>query len=152
MNNRIHTDLLRYEEMVGLCDGSNPDDLEEACRDRAQYGNEYGSPTDERGRLVYSPARIVRFLIEVCGHSYNDALQSVIEDMRSWPTAPARAEPDAHHEASAIRSGSQSIIEALFDLKVVRLAHGEDSPAIDHNWLVTRTLMGMERRDITPVS
>src|SRR4051812_13683604 len=98
MNDRIHMDLMRYEEMVGLCDGSNPDDLDEARRDRAQYGKEYGSPTDDQGRPRYSPAKIVRFLVEVCGHSYNDALQAVIEDMRSWPTVPGRTEPDADHE------------------------------------------------------
>lgn len=152
MNDRIHMDLLRYEEMAGLCDGSKPDDLEEAHRDRVQYGKDYGSPTDDQGRPLYSPARIVRFLVEVCGHSYNDSLQAVVEDMRTWPTVPNRTAPDAHNEACAIRSGSQNIIEALFDLKVVRLAHGQSSGAIDHNWLVTRALMNMKGHRVHPAS
>lgn len=90
---------------------------------------------------MYSPARIVRFLVVVCGHSYNDALKAVIEDMRSWPTVTGRTAPDAQQEACAIRSGSQSIIEALFDLKAVRLAQEENGETIDRSWRVTRALM-----------
>jgi hypothetical protein len=144
MNDDIHRDLMRYEEMVGLCSGSNLDDPDEAARDFARYGKEYGAPGDAQGHPAYSPARIVRFLVEVCGHSYNDALAAVVEDMQGWPSAPRDDLPNPKDEAQAMRAANRNIIEDLFDLKVIRLSRDGDREGVGYAWDVTREVMAIE--------
>lgn len=144
MNDDIYRDLMRYEEMVGLCSGSNPDDPEQGKRDLAQYGKEYGAPADAEGYPQYSPAKIVRFLVEACGHSYNDALAAVVEDMQGWPSAPRDDLPEPKDEARAMRAANRNIIEDLFDLKVIRLSRDGDREGVGYAWDVTREVMAIE--------
>lgn len=144
MNDDIYRDLMRYEEMVGLCSGSNRDDPEQGKSDLAQYGKEYGAPADPEGYPQYSPAKIVRFLVEACGHSYNDALAAVVEDMQSWPSAPRDGLPRPKDEAQAMRAANRNIIEDLFDLKVARLARENDREGVNYAWDVTREVMALE--------
>jgi len=126
--------------MIGSCDYESPDHPDQAESDRAAYLAEYGMPINDKGQSLYSPAKVVRFMVEVCGISYNEALEAVVEDMRSWPSGCHNGDPDA-----AVRSivGSRpNIIEALFDLKVLRMVREDEPAAIEDNWMVTRRLMG----------
>ena len=144
MKDDIYPNLLRYQEMVGLCSGSNRDDPEEADRDFALYGKEYGTETDADGNPIYSPAKIVRFVVEICGHSYNDALAAVVEDMQDGPIAPRIPLPKPDEEARKMRTHNRNIIEDLFNLKVVRLAREGDASSVRFAWDVTREVMAME--------
>ncbi|MDE3767586.1 hypothetical protein [Sinorhizobium meliloti] len=148
MNDDIRVGILRYEAMVGLCDYENPDDAGQTARDRAQYGTEYAAPRGRNGAPCHSPAKVVRFLVEVCGFSYEDSLEAVIEDMRGWPSEPKSTVLDSQADAQDMMACYGNIIEALFDLKVVRMARKGDEAAQDFTWRVTRALTAM-RRDVT---
>lgn len=86
----------------------------------------------------------MRFLVEVCGHSYNDALAAVVEDMQSWPTAPRDDLPKPKDEARAMRAANRNIIGDLFDLKVTRLAREGDRKGVGFAWDVTREMMALD--------
>lgn len=145
MKEEIYRDLIRYEEMADLCSGGNPNVPDQCRRDRIRYGAEYLPRPDHRDMPMYSPAKIVRFLVEVCGHSYNDAVDAVVEDMRTVPSSLRRPLPRPDAEARMICGETHNIIEALFDLKVVRIARQGDEYAVGYARDVTRALMTLER-------
>lgn len=121
MNEDIRGSIARYEAMVGLCDFADLDDPEQAGKDRALYGTEYGAKLDPGGKPMWSSARVLRFLVEVCGYSYQQALDGLINDIRSWPLTQAPPIAPKEH-ARTLRAGGGDIIELLFNLKVSRLA------------------------------
>lgn len=121
MNDQVRSSIARYEAMVGLCDFIDPDDPEQAGKDRDRYGTEYGARRDPDGKPIWSSARVLRFLVEVCGYTYREALEGIIDDIRSWPIGQdAAIAPEEH--ARALRAEGGDIIELLFNLKVLQLA------------------------------
>jgi hypothetical protein len=92
------------------------------------------------GQNYVCNARIVRFLVEVCGHSYEEAVEALVEHIQNQPHG-YRAAPDVEADAKAIRAGAPNIIEALLSLKVDRLVSQGDTTATDYSWRVTRLLM-----------
>ncbi|WP_323130957.1 hypothetical protein [Sinorhizobium medicae] len=145
MKDEIRTGILRYEAMAGLCDYENPDDTGQTARDRTQYETEYAAPRLKDGSACHSPAKVVRFLVEVCGFSYEESLEAIVEDMRSWPSGPRSTALDPLADAQEMMACYGNIIEALFDLKVVRMAREGDEAAKDFSGRVTRALMGLGR-------
>lgn len=121
MNECVRGSIARYEAMVGLGDYVDPDDPDRAEKDRALYGAEYGAKRGPDGLTIFSSARVLRFLVEVCGYSYRQALEGIIDDIRSWPVTEAPAIAPEDH-ARALRADGGDIIELLFNLKVLRLA------------------------------
>ncbi len=142
MRDELLQSLWRYDAMTGLVDWSNEEDPGREDRDRAAFGQEYGLIRYPDGREYVCNGRIVRFLVEVCGHSYEESLEALVEHIQSQPHA-YRANPDVDADAKGIRAGAPNIIEALFSLKVDRLVSNGDTVAMDHSWRVTRTLMRM---------
>jgi hypothetical protein len=126
--------------MTGLVDWNNEEDPGREDRDRAAFGKEYGLVRYPDGQEYACNGRIVRFLVEVCGHSYNEAVEALVEHIQSQPHG-YRVAPDVEADAKAIRAGAHNIIEALFSLKVDRLVHEGDATATDYSWRVTRVLM-----------
>jgi len=121
MNEQVRSSIARYEAMVGLCDFIDPDDPEQVGKDRDRYGAEYGARRDPDGKSIWSSARVLRFLVEVCGYTYQEALEGIVNDIRSWPIGQdAAIAPEEH--ARALRAEGGDIIELLFNLKVLRLA------------------------------
>lgn len=114
-------DIMRYEAMARLCDYVNPSRPDEAEQDRAAYGAKYVPEWTKDGRGVLSSTYVIRFLVEVCGYSYEDALAGVIEDMRTWPCGEWPDITPEQHARKLIEDGGD-IIEVLFNLKVCRLA------------------------------
>lgn len=149
MRDELLNSLWRYDAMTGLVDWSNEDDPGREDRDREAFAKEYGLVRYPDGRDYVCNARIVRFLVEVCGHSYEEALEALIEHLQGQPHA-YRADPDIESDARQIRAGAPNIIEALFSLKVDRLVSEGDPAALDFSWRVTRALMGIQRPEKLP--
>lgn len=140
MRDELLQSLWRYDAMTGLVDWNNEEDPGREDRDRAAFGKEYGLVRYPDGQDYACNGRIVRFLVEVCGHCYEEAVEALVEHIQSQPHA-FRAAPDADADAKAIRAGAPNIIEALFSLKVDRLVSQGDTTATDYSWRVTRVLM-----------
>jgi len=128
--------------MTGLVDWNNEEDPGREDRDRAAFGREYGLVRYADGQEYVCNGRIVRFLVEVCGHSYEESVEALVEHIQGQPHA-CRAAPDIDADAAAIRAGAPNIIEALFSLKVGRLVNEGDRRAVDYNWRVTRVLIAL---------
>lgn len=141
MRQEIEIDIERYEVMAGIVQGSREDNPGREERDKVTYQNQYGLMPYPNGVEYMSFARMVRFLVEVCGHSYEESLDAVIEHDRSLPRGIPRTDLNAEREAALIRDESQNIIESLFNLKVIRLIEAEDTHAVDYARDVTRLLM-----------
>ena len=142
MRDELHDSLWRYEAMTGLLHWDDERNPSQQQRDRAAYGKEYGLVSYPDGQQQLSYARAIRFLVEVCGHAYEESLEALVEYFRAMPSA-YRTDADPENDARQIRAGAENIIEALFDLKVGRLIHGEDEFALAYNWRATRSLMTM---------
>lgn len=140
MRDELMQSLWRYDAMTGQVDWNNEEDPGREDRDRAAFGQDYGLVRFQDGQEYVCNGRIVRFLVEVCGHSYEEALEALVEHLQGQPHA-YRADPDIEADARQIRAGAVNIIEALFSLKVDRLVSQDDSLAVDYSWRVTRTLM-----------
>ncbi len=149
MRDELLNSLWRYDAMTGLVDWTNDDDPGREDRDRAVFGKEYGLVRYPDGQDYVCNGRVVRFLVEVCGHSYEEAVEALVEHLQSQPHA-YRAAPDPKADAAAIRTGAPNIIEALFSLKVDRLVSEGDPVALDFSWRVTRALMGIQRPEKLP--
>lgn len=144
MRNELLQSLWRYDAMTGLVDWNNDEDPGREDRDRAAFGKEYGLVRYPDGQDYACNGRIVRFLVEVCGHSYEDAVEALVEHIQSQPHA-YRAAPDVEADARALRAGAPNIIEALFSLKVDRLISEGNRQAVDYSRCVTRTLVKLTR-------
>lgn len=142
MRDELMQSLWRYDAMTGQVDWNNEEDPGREDRDRAAFGHEYGLVRYPDGADYVCNGRIVRFLVEVCGHSYDEAVEALVEHIQSQPHA-YRAAPDVDADAKALKAGAPNIIEALFSLKVDRLVSEEDPQAVDYSWRVTRSLMGL---------
>lgn len=140
MRDELLQSLWRYDAMTGLVDWNNEEDPGREDRDRAAFGKDYGLVRYPDGNDYACNGRIVRFLVEVCGHSYEESVEALVEHIQSQPYA-YRASPDVEADAKAIRAGAPNIIEALFSLKVDRLVREGDKMATDYSWRVTRVLM-----------
>ncbi|GEC36460.1 hypothetical protein JOH52_000836 [Sinorhizobium meliloti] len=143
MRDELYRSLFRYEAMTGQCDWENEDDPGREDRDRASYDKEYGLLLQPDGQRYTSYARTLRFLVEVCGHAYDESLESLVEHIQGMPAGGYRTDLDADKEARQMRAGGDNIIESLFHLKVGRLIAGDDVRALDYNWSVTRKLMAL---------
>lgn len=141
MHDALYESLFRYEAMTGICDWESEEEPGREDRDRIAYGKEFGLVRYPDGNEYLSYARMVRFLVEVCGHAYAESLDAVVEHVQSQPVGGYRSELDAEREAATVRAGSENIIEALFHLKVIRLIQDGNVRALDYNWEVTRALM-----------
>lgn len=139
MRDELQDSLWRYDAMTGIVDWNNPDDPGREERDLAAYGRDYGLIRYPDGQDYTCYARIVRFLTEVCGHSYEESLEALIEHVREQPSMP-RTGLDAEADARAIRARGGNIVEALLSLKIGRLIAGDNPEAVEFNWRVTRTL------------
>lgn len=117
----VAADIARYEAMANLCDYANPDNPNETEQDRVAYGKKYVPEWTPEGRGVLSSAYVIRFLVEVCGHSYEEALTGLIEDRQSWPLGDWPDITPEQHAQNLMEQGGD-IIEILFNLKVARLA------------------------------
>ena len=84
MSEELYADIWRYEAMAGLLDWSNEDDPGREDRDRAAFGNQYGLVEYPNGAEYLSYARMLRFLVEVCGHAYEDSLEAIVEHARRF--------------------------------------------------------------------
>lgn len=142
MRQELYESLWRYDAMTRLVHWNNEDDPGREDRDRAAYGNEYGLIRYPDGGEYVCNGRVVRFLVEVCGHSYEESLAALIEHIRSQPKG-YRTNADPEADARTIRMNSRNIIEALFSLKVDRLIDQDDPSAVSYSWQVTRSLMAM---------
>lgn len=140
MRDELLQSLWRYDAMTGLVDWNNEEDPGGEDRDRQAFGREYGMVRYPDGQDYVCNGRIVRFLVEVCGHSYEESVEALVEHIQAQPHA-YRAAPDVDADAAAIRVGAPNIIEALFSLKVDRLVSEGDRQAVDYSWRVTRALM-----------
>lgn len=140
MRDELLQSLWRYDAMTGLVDWNNEEDPGREDRDRAAFGKNYGLVCYPDGQDYACNGRIVRFLVEVCGHSYEESVEALVEHIQSQPRAH-RAAPDVEADAMTIRNGAPNLIEALFSLKVDRLVHACDPAAVDYSWQVTRRLM-----------
>lgn len=140
MRDELYSDIQRYLAMTDLLHYSDEDDPGREERDRAVYGKEYGLLSYPDGKEYFSPARLVRFLVEICGHSYTEALEAAIEDDLSQPRGARLPDLDAERDATSIRSRTDNVIEALFNLKFTRLT-SSDQEELDFAWAVTRSLM-----------
>lgn len=149
MRNELMQSLWRYDAMTGLVDWNNDEDPGREDRDRAAFGQDYGLIRGRDGQEHACNGRIVRFLVEVCGHSYEESLEALIEHLQGQPHA-YRAHPDIEGDAQEIRASSPNIIEALFSLKVDRLVSENDPYAVDYSWRVTRTLMRLTSEQRLP--
>jgi hypothetical protein len=149
MRDELRDSLWRYEAMTGLIDWEDESAPGQEDRDQAAYGTEYGLTPCPDGQQQASYARMVRFLVEVCGHSYEESLEALVEHFRAMPGA-YRADANPEDDARQIMSAAENIIEALFDLKVGRLIHGDDEGALDYNRRTTRKLMTLTRAPGVP--
>lgn len=149
MRDELMQSLWRYDAMTGLVDWNNEEEPGREDRDRAAFGQDYGLVRGRDGREYVCNGRIVRFLVEVCGHSYEESLEALVEHLQGQPHA-YRAQPDIEGDAQHIRASSPNIIEALFSLKVNRLVSVDDPAAVDYSWRVTRALMKTVRPDKLP--
>lgn len=145
MDSRLHYSLLRYDAMAGLVSWTDEADPGREERDRRAYDREYGL-IRQNGQDYTCYGRVVRFLTEVCGHSFDESVDGLVEYVREQPTGGRRMDLDAGREAQQIRANGGNIIEALFSLKVGRLIDRDDDFALDYNWQVTRRLMGLRGR------
>jgi hypothetical protein len=142
MRDELMQSLWRYDAMTGQVDWNNEEDPGREDRDRAAFDHEYGLVRFPDGQEYACNGRIVRFLVEVCGHSYEESLEALVEHLQGQPHA-YRAAPDVESDARGIRAGAPNIIEALFSLKVNRLVSQDDPHAVEYSWRVTRNLMGL---------
>jgi len=149
MRNELIKSLWRYDAMTGQVDWNNEEDPGREDRDRAAFGRDYVLVRGGNGREYVCNGRIIRFLVEVCGHSYEESLEVLVEHLQGQPHA-CRAHPDIEGDAQEIRASSPNIIEALFSLKVNRLVSVDDPAAVDYSWRVTRALMKKERPETLP--
>lgn len=149
MRDELMQSLWRYDAMTGLVDWNNEEDPGREDRDRAAFGQDYGLVRFPDGQEYACNGRIVRFLVEVCGHSYEESLEALVEHLQRQPHA-YRAAPDVESDARGIRAGAPNVIEALFSLKVNRLVSQDDPEAVEYSLRVTRALMGMQRPEKLP--
>lgn len=143
MRDELYESLWRYEAMTGLIDWQNEADSGQQDRDRDNYGKDYGLVLYPDGQHYTSYARMLRFLVEVCGHSYEESLEALVEHFKGMPCA-YRAIAAPEEDARQIRASGDNIIEALFDLKVRRLISAGDELALAYNWRTTRYLMATQ--------
>jgi hypothetical protein len=144
MRYELMQSLWRYDAMTGQVDWNNEEDPGREDRDRAAFGQDYGLVRFQDGQEYVCNGRIVRFLVEVCGHSYEESLEALVEHLQGQPKA-YRAAPDVESDAKGIRADAPNIIEALFSLKVNRLVSEDDPAAVDYSWRVTRALMALTK-------
>lgn len=152
MRDEVLLSLCRYEAMTGLSDW-----LDEACpgqedQDRASYGKDYGLLAGKDGRQYTSTARMVRFLVEVCGHSYQEALDAVVEHFQNMPSKALPNREDPGQVARQMTESYGNILEALVDLKISRLVSAGDESALSYNWGITDRLLQMRRPPVRPAS
>lgn len=150
MPHDVQASMYRYEAMVGTISWNNEDDPGREERDLAAYGEEYGLLRYPDGHEYVCHARTVRFLIEVCGHSYDEAVEGLVQYYRDQPWGQRRLEPNAEAEARAMKELNRNIIEELFSLKVNRMVHYDDDGAVAYSWKLTRTLMGLKGQPKLP--
>jgi hypothetical protein len=143
MRDELYESLWRYEAMTGLIDWQNEADPGQQERDRTAYDKDYGLVLYPDGQHYTSYARMLRFLVEVCGHAYEESLEAIVGYSQGMPCA-YRASANPEDDARQIRSSGENIIEALFDLKVGRLIAGGNDVVLNFNWQTTRCLMAME--------
>jgi len=138
--------ILRWEAMSGLCGWYDEADPALTERDIASFGREYGARQNANGTPMRSAARTVRFLVEIGGFSYNDALGAVVEDRRSFPTGERRTDLDPAADAQRMLDERGDVIEALYELKVIRLAAYGNEEA-EYSMETAKALMSIERPD-----
>lgn len=145
MQDDVYLSICRYEAMTGLSGWTNDACPDQADQDREMYGEEYGLLQVQHGYEFTSPARMVRFLVEVCGHSYQEAVDGIVEDFRNAPTMPLPALQAPEAVAREMQSAHRNILEALVDLKISRLTSAGDDRGLAYNWAVTRKLLSMRQ-------
>jgi len=120
--------LWRYDAMAGLLDGISEAAAALAQRDRAAYGERYLPHGDERGSPVVSNVLRLRFLVEICGLTVDEAIMAIAEHdpiyTHEW-TVTMR--PPAEWGALLMKGGN--IAEALLDMEIVKARAREFPPA-----------------------
>ncbi len=139
MRDELRDSLWRYDAMTGIVHWNNEDDPGREERDLAAYGGEYGLIRSPGGEEFTCYARIIRFLTEVCGHSFEESVDALVEHIREQP-AGRRLNPDAAADARSIRDQGGNIVEALLSLKIVRLIAGDNAEAVQYSGKVARIL------------
>jgi len=90
MHDKQTAAVARYRAMAGLIKKPPPKAARRAREDRKRYAAQY--VLLRRGRLVCEPVRMVRFLVDVCGLTMQEASRAVRAALRSnqcgaWPVA-----------------------------------------------------------------
>jgi hypothetical protein len=93
---------------------------------------------------------MVRFLVEVCGHSYQEALDAVVEHFQNMPSKPLPNREDPRQVARQMTESYGNILEALVDLKISRLVSAGDESALSYNRGITDQLLLMRRSPLRP--
>jgi hypothetical protein len=89
-NGKLEAAVYRYQAMAGLKQKLPPKAARRAREDRKRYAEEY--VLQRKGKTLCDPVRMVRFLVDVCGLTMQEASKAVRAALRSnqcgaWPAA-----------------------------------------------------------------
>jgi hypothetical protein len=149
MRDDVMLSLCRYEAMTRLSDYWNEDCPDQEVRDREMFGDEYGLLAGENGYGYLSTARMVRFLVEVCGHSYEEALEGVVEHFQKMPAVPSPSREAPRQVARRMKESHKNTLEALVDLKIARLISENDESALAYIRAITGELIHLRTAPLT---
>jgi hypothetical protein len=89
-NAKLEAAVYRYQAMAGLKKDLPPKAARRAREDRKRYAEEY--VLERKGKTLCDPVRMVRFLVDVCGLTMQEASKAVRAALRrencgAWPAA-----------------------------------------------------------------
>lgn len=111
MDEKAADGLLRYEAMTGRVEGLDEAAEAEAARDRERHGATY-LPRDAHGSVIWNDLMMIRFLVEICGLSFRESREAVIENSRALGVRMPDEAPPAPEKARALLAETGDIFAA----------------------------------------
>ena len=123
MDDAVSFSLARYEAMAGLVSGV-PNGVEQrAADDRRQYGAGYLYTDPKDGQFRWCAVHVVRFLVEVCGHSYAEARAGVVRELATFGHEAEPAADPINKARQLYQASRGNIIEAIEANRIEADAH-----------------------------
>ena len=150
MDEKAADGLLRYEAMTGRLQGLDEAAEANAARDRARYGAAY-LPRDAHGSVIWNDLMMIRFLVEVCGLSFRESREAVIENSRALGVRMPDEVPPAPEKARALLAETGDIFAAR-ELAAFFRDRFADAPKTAAYWRGVITALETTRFDLEIVA
>jgi hypothetical protein len=142
MHDEAELALMRYEAMADMLGGVPDAVIALAESDRAVFGERYLLPKDADGVPVISNVLRVRFMVEVCGLTYEESVAAIAErepiDNADWLDTMRGPEEWARRLMTP-----PNIAEAIIDMEIVKAMAAGFPEAVEKIDVAIAALKGM---------